>query len=117
MPAWQFQKANTIAEKHGWTQFVSMQNLYNLLYREEEREMIPLLQDQKMAMIPWSPLAMGQLCGRNRATTRSIETNAVFGALYNEKIVDRVEELAQKKNVSPSQVSKLYNFFTPTIRS
>lgn len=61
MHAWQFAKANYIAEKHGWSKFVSMQDLYNLLYREEEREMIPFLKDQKIAMTPWSPLAQGRL--------------------------------------------------------
>ena len=61
MHAWQFAKAQYVAEHHGWTRFVSMQNHYNLLYREEEREMIPLCRDQGVGLIPWSPLARGHL--------------------------------------------------------
>ncbi|KAI8145853.1 NADP-dependent oxidoreductase domain-containing protein [Fennellomyces sp. T-0311] len=117
MPAWQLQKANMIAEKHGWTKFVSMQNLYNLLYREEEHEMIPVLQDQGMAMIPWSPLAMGQLSGRSRSTSRSEQTAAAFGLLRNDAIIDRVEELAQKKNFSPSQIALAWLFSKPNVTS
>jgi aryl-alcohol dehydrogenase-like predicted oxidoreductase len=61
MYAWQFQKAQYTAEKHNWTKFISMQNHYNLLYREEEREMIPLCVDQKVSCTPYSPLASGRL--------------------------------------------------------
>lgn len=61
MYAWQFQKALHIAEKHGWTRFVSMQNHYNLMYREEEREMLPLCKEEKIGVIPYSPLASGRL--------------------------------------------------------
>ena len=61
MHAWQFAQALYTAERHGWTRFVSMQNYYNLLYREEEREMLPLCHDQQIAVIPWSPLARGRL--------------------------------------------------------
>src|SRR5262249_45615079 len=61
MFAWQFSKAQYLAERHGWTRFVSMQNHYNLIYREEEREMMPLCQDQGVGVIPWSPLARGRL--------------------------------------------------------
>ena len=63
MYAWQFAKAQQVAERHGWTRFVSMQNHYNLVYREEEREMIPLCLDQGVGVIPWSPLARGLLAG------------------------------------------------------
>ena len=72
MYAWQFAKAQHVAERNGWTKFVSMQNYYNLVYREEEREMIPLLRDQGVASIPWSPLARGLLAGsRERGDTAS----------------------------------------------
>jgi 1-deoxyxylulose-5-phosphate synthase len=72
MFAWQFAKAQHAAERHGWTQFVSMQNHYNLLYREEEREMIPLCKDMGVGVIPWSPLARGWLTGtRNRSCDRT----------------------------------------------
>ena len=107
MPAWQFQKANNIAEKHGWTPFVSMSNFYNLLYREEEREMIPYCVDQKIAQILYSPLAMGLLTGggKQRDTIRSKQTNDLFAEhIYNEAIVERVDELASKRNVKSAQV-------------
>ena len=76
MFAWQFAKAQHVAERNGWTRFVSMQNHYNLLYREEEREMIPLCADQGVGVIPWSPLARGMLAGNRtrqgeRRTTRA----------------------------------------------
>lgn len=67
MSAWEFSKYQYIAEKNGWTKFVSMQDLYNLIYREEEREMIPLCQDLKVGITPWSPLAKGRL-------TRDVDT-------------------------------------------
>ncbi|KAG2220536.1 hypothetical protein INT45_004142 [Circinella minor] len=113
MPTWQFQKSNNVAEKHGWTPFVSMSNFYNLLYREEEREMIPYCVDQKIAQIPYSPLAMGLLTGggKQRDTIRSKQTNALFGEhIYNKTIIERVDELAFKKNVKPAQVSLAWLF-------
>ena len=67
MYSWQFFKAQTIAKENGWTPFISMQNLYNLIYREEEREMIPLLKDQKVTTTPWSPLAKGKLARLDQA--------------------------------------------------
>src|SRR6201995_5928877 len=70
MHAWQFAKAQHLAETHGWTRFVSMQNHYNLLYREEEREMIPLCRDQGVGLIPWSPLARGFLAGNRNQKSR-----------------------------------------------
>ncbi len=77
MFAWQFAKAQHVAERHGWTRFVSMQNHYNLLYREEEREMAPLCRDQGIGLIPWSPLARGALARapREPATTKRAETD------------------------------------------
>ena len=114
MHTWEFQKANHVAAIHGWTQFVSMQNLYNLLYREEEREMIPYCIDQGVAQIPWSPLAMGVLCGKNRDTKRSEQSIPMMqfymggGERYtktNDEIVNHVVTLAEKKQVKPAQVS------------
>ncbi|KAI7898987.1 NADP-dependent oxidoreductase domain-containing protein, partial [Cokeromyces recurvatus] len=67
---WEFQKANAVAERHGWTRFVSMQNCYNLLYNEEEREMFPYCLDSGIACIPWSPLACGLLTGKSRQSVR-----------------------------------------------
>ena len=73
MYAWQFAKAQAVAERHGWTRFVSMQNHYNLVYREEEREMIPQCIDQGVAVLPWSPLARGLLAGNAHARGRAAD--------------------------------------------
>src|SRR5262249_54066938 len=85
MYAWQFSKALYLAERHGWARFVSMQNHYNLLYREEEREMVGLCRDQGIGMIPWSPLARGRLArspGSTESTKRS-ETDRFTKMLYD----------------------------------
>ena len=102
MFAWQFAKAQYAADAHGWTRFVSMQNHYNLIYREEEREMIPQCLDQGVGVIPWSPLARGVLAGNRtrsgeKRTTRS-ETDDFTDYLYNQPtdfdVVERVAEVA-----------------------
>ncbi|KXS11784.1 aldo/keto reductase [Gonapodya prolifera JEL478] len=106
MWAWQFSKAQYTAKMNGWAQFVSMQNYYNLLYREEEREMIPLLQDMGVGMIPWSPLAAGALTGRNRGTTRESSARTFLKIKdADDAIVDRCVEVAKKKCVTASQVA------------
>jgi aryl-alcohol dehydrogenase-like predicted oxidoreductase len=112
MFAWQFAKAQHVAERNGWTRFVSMQNHYNLVYREEEREMIPLCQDQGVGVIPWSPLARGLLAGNRgrggeKRTTRA-ETDAFSDFLYTEDdfdVVDQVEAVATARGVSMAQVA------------
>ncbi len=112
MFAWQFAKAQYAADAHGWTRFVSMQNHYNLLYREEEREMIPQCIDQGVAVIPWSPLARGVLAGSRsregeRRTTRS-GTDPFMDVLYSDAdfdVVDRVAEVAAERGVPPAQVA------------
>ncbi|KAI9317553.1 NADP-dependent oxidoreductase domain-containing protein [Dichotomocladium elegans] len=121
MLAWEFQKMNNIAEKNGWTKFVSMQNLYNLLYREEEREMIPYCLDQGIGGIPWSPLAGGQLSAKNRNSTRG--KNDMFKTHFrgmgererDDRIVDRLVEVAQRKGASPSQVAFAWLLTKPFI--
>ncbi len=113
MFAWQFAKAQHVAERYGWTRFVSMQNHYNLLYREEEREMIPQCLDQGVAVIPWSPLARGVLAGNRtregeRRTTRS--NSDPFGdSLYDQPsdfdVVNAVTEVAAGRGVHAAQVA------------
>jgi aryl-alcohol dehydrogenase-like predicted oxidoreductase len=113
MFAWQFAKAQHTAERHGWARFVSMQNHYNLVYREEEREMIPLCLDQGVGCIPWSPLARGMLAGNRtrdggRHTTRS-STDTFTDYLYDQPtdfdVVDAVQEVATARGVPPAQVA------------
>jgi aryl-alcohol dehydrogenase-like predicted oxidoreductase len=111
MYAWQFQKAQYAAEKNGWTKFVSMQNHYNLIYREEEREMIPLCIDQKIAMTPYSPLAGGRLARDWSADTKRFENDKTAQGKYDstreidKAIVDRVGEVAQKHGVPRSHIA------------
>jgi 1-deoxyxylulose-5-phosphate synthase len=111
MYAWQFAKAQRVAERHGWTPFVSMQNHYNLLYREEEREMIPQCLDQGVGILPWSPLARGWLAGTRsregeRRTTRA-QTDAFQDQLYGRPedfdVIERVVEVASATDVKPVQ--------------
>jgi aryl-alcohol dehydrogenase-like predicted oxidoreductase len=122
MYAWQFAKAQHTAERHGWAKFVSMQNHYNLLYREEEREMIPLCLDQNIGIIPWSPLARGVLAGNRgrhgeKHTTRS-NTDPFTDYLYGEgdfDIVDRVAEVAGERGVSPAQIALAWLLHRPGV--
>jgi 1-deoxyxylulose-5-phosphate synthase len=113
MFAWQFAKAQHVADRHGWTPFVSMQPHYNLIYREEEREMIPLCLDQGVGVIPWSPLARGVLAGNRsregeRRTTRA-DTDDFTNYLYNQPtdfdVVERTAEVAGAHGVPPAQVA------------
>jgi 1-deoxyxylulose-5-phosphate synthase len=113
MYAWQFAKAQHVAETHGFTRFVSMQNHYNLIYREEEREMIPLCIDQGVGVIPWSPLARGVLAGNRtregeRRTTRA-NSDAFGDTLYREPsdfdVVDRNARVAGARDVPPAQIA------------
>jgi len=123
MFAWQFAKAQHIAERHGWTPFTSMQNHYNLLYREEEREMIPQCLDQGVGVIPWSPLARGWLAGTRtreggRRTTRA-ETDAYADELYGRPedfdVIDRVVELASERDVPPARVALAWLLHRPGV--
>ena len=113
MFAWQFAKAQHTAERNGWARFVSMQNHYNLIYREEEREMIPLCLDQGVGCIPWSPLARGVLAGTRtrdgaRNTTRS-STDPFTDYLYAQPtdfdVVDAVDGVAKARGVPAAQVA------------
>jgi len=122
MFAWQFAKAQHAADLHGWTRFVSMQNHYNLLYREEEREMIPQCLDQGVGVIPWSPLARGVLTGNRsrdgeRRTSRA-NSDAFGDTLYSGAdfdVVDRVAEVAAKRGVPPAQVALAWLLHRPGV--
>lgn len=112
MFAWQFTKALYLADLHGWTRFVSMQNHYNLLYREEEREMIPLCQDQGIGVIPWSPLARGFLARPwQGGSTKRRETDHLAKKMYapseeaDRKVVERVAQIAAQRGVSQAQIA------------
>jgi aryl-alcohol dehydrogenase-like predicted oxidoreductase len=108
MWAWQFAKAQHVAEQHGWTKFVSMQNHYNLVYREEEREMLPLCLDQGVGVIPWSPLARGLLTRDATASTSRSETDEFGKTLYataNTMIIERLADIAMQRGVSRAQVA------------
>ncbi len=112
MWAWQFAKAQQVAREHGWTPFVTMQNHYNLVYREEEREMLPLCRDQGVGVIPWSPLARGLLTGNrtrdgSRHTTRA-NSDEFSDVLYSDDdfdVVDRVREVAESRGAAMASVA------------
>ena len=113
MAAWEFQQLQNIADKHGWHKFISMQNFYNLLYREEEREMIPYCKATGVGLVPWSPIARGVLARpwSDRSSKRESSDGVLQRLLRNsakeadQTITDRVEELAKKKGVSMPQIA------------
>ncbi|HEY8186194.1 MAG TPA: aldo/keto reductase [Pyrinomonadaceae bacterium] len=111
MYAWQFSKAQYVARLHGWTRFASMQNHYNLLNREEEREMMPLCEAEGVGVVPWSPLARGRLTREWGETSNRMETDEFGKTLYvaseesDRKIVERVGEIAAKRGVPRAQVA------------
>ncbi|MCP2200287.1 aldo/keto reductase [Lentzea flava] len=118
MYAWQFAKALFTQKQNGWTRFVSMQNHYNLLYREEEREMLPLCADQGIAVIPWSPLARGRLTRDWDATTARTETDEFGSTLYVESdraIVEQVASVAAARGVSRAQVALAWLLRNPVV--
>ncbi len=109
MYAWQFAKALYTADLNGWTRFVSMQDHYNLLHREEEREMLPLCEDQDVAVLPWSPLARGRLTRDWDETTERAESDhfgrTLYSAASDRQVVDRVREIAEERGVPRAQVA------------
>ncbi len=121
MHAWQFARALGIAERHGWTRFVSMQNLVNLLYREEEREMLPLCATEGIGVIPWSPQARGKLTRDWHYTSIRTETDEAFGRLFaksedaDRKIVDRVAQVAGARGIPRAQVALAWLLAKPVI--
>jgi aryl-alcohol dehydrogenase-like predicted oxidoreductase len=118
MYAWQFAKMLHTAERNGWTRFVSMQDHYNLLYREEEREMLPLCSDEGVGVIPWSPLARGRLTRDWDEVTARSETDEFGRRLYGDEdrsIVERVAEIAAKRSVTRAQVALAWMLSKPVI--
>ena len=111
MYAWQFAKALHLARENRWTPFVSMQNFYNLLYREEEREMLPLCNDAHIAVLPWSPLARGRLARAQDAETSRTQTDVYAGKLFaasaesDRKVIDQVNAIASAREVPTAQVA------------
>jgi 1-deoxyxylulose-5-phosphate synthase len=123
MFAWQFAKAQAVAARHGWTPFVSMQNHYNLLYREEEREMIPQCIDQGVAVLPWSPLARGLLAGNRtvqgeRLTTRAGSdpfTDSLYNPELDAPIRERLAEVARGRGLPDAQVALAWVLHKPGV--
>jgi 1-deoxyxylulose-5-phosphate synthase len=123
MFAWQFAKMQHAADRHGWTRFASMQNHYNLVYREEEREMIPLCHDQGIGIIPWSPLARGLLAGKRRRSGEResvrAETDTFQDELYGRPedfdVAEQVEQLAAARGVPPAQVALAWLLQQPAV--
>jgi aryl-alcohol dehydrogenase-like predicted oxidoreductase len=122
MAAWQFSKALHTADSHGWHRFVSMQNHYNLVYREEEREMIPLCVDQGVGVIPWSPLARGFVCGNRtregKALTVRAGSDRFAEPYYTDdgfEIVDAVAKVAAARGVTPGEVAMAWILQAPGV--
>jgi aryl-alcohol dehydrogenase-like predicted oxidoreductase len=121
MYAWQFSKALHLARRHGWTPFVSMQNHYNLLYREEEREMMPLCVDEGIAVLPWSPLARGRLTRAWDTETARTRTDQYGNKLYvsaieaDRKVVEQVAAIAAARGVPKAQVALAWVIQKPFI--
>ncbi|HZZ38970.1 MAG TPA: aldo/keto reductase [Acidobacteriaceae bacterium] len=124
MYAWQFAKALSLAERHGWTRFVSMQDHYNLLYREEEREMIPLCLEEGIGIIPWSPLARGRLARPWKSeSTKRAETDRFGNSMYSETeeqdgaVVDRLEAMAKEHGMAQATLALAWMLQKPGIRA
>ena len=123
MFAWQFMKMLAVADANGWTRFVSMQNHYNLVYREEEREMLPLCRDEGIGVIPWSPLARGFLAGNRRRedkgeTIRARTDDFAHDLYYADSdftIAERVVEIAARRGVKPTQIALAWLLAKPGV--
>jgi aryl-alcohol dehydrogenase-like predicted oxidoreductase len=122
MYAWQFTKALYLADLHGWTRFVSMQNHYNLLYREEEREMIGVCQSEGIGVIPWSPLARGRLARPWQSeSTKRYETDRFGTAMYSQteeadhRVVDRLGQIAAQRGIPQAQLALAWLLSKPAV--
>ena len=124
MYAWQFAKALYLADLNGWTRFISMQNHYNLLYREEEREMMGLCRSEGIAVIPWSPLARGRLTRPWQSeTTKRVESDVFGNAMYSQteegdhKVVDALGNLAEQRGIPRAQLALAWLLSRPGVTS
>jgi len=118
MPAWRFAKAQHVAERNGWTRFVSMQNHYNLIYREEEREMLPLCEDQGVGVVPWSPLARGQLTRDPGVSTARVGNDELAKTMYvsaDSGVIDAVARVASNRGVPRAQVALAWFSHRPVV--
>src|SRR5438477_3875172 len=124
MFAWQFMKMLAASDAHAWTRFVSMQNHYNLVYREEEREMLPLCREEDIAVIPWSPLARGFLSGNRQRGERTADTMRSTTDQYSRElyysdvdftIAERVVELARARGIKPAQIALAWLLAKPGV--
>src|SRR6185312_10577987 len=121
MQSWQFAKSLYLADLHGWARFISMQNHYNLAYREEEREMLPLCREEGIGIIPWSPMARGRLTRDWGETTKRSETDKYGHTLYDatqdadRKVVERVAAIAKARGVSRAQVALAWVLAKPVV--
>ncbi|PYQ70093.1 MAG: aldo/keto reductase [Acidobacteria bacterium] len=123
MYAWQFAKMLHAADRHGWTRFVTMQNHYNLIYREEEREMLPFCHDQGIGVIPWSPLARGFLAGNRRRADRGETVRAKTDEFAHEMyyddsdfaVADRAVQIAGRRGVQPAQIALAWLLSKPGV--
>jgi aryl-alcohol dehydrogenase-like predicted oxidoreductase len=120
MYAWQFAKAQYTADLGGWTRFVSMQDHYNLLYREEEREVLPFCEDQGIGVLPWSPLARGRLTRDWDETTARSQSDEFGRTLYGDgdrEVVEAVAEVARRREVPRAQVALAWLLAKPVVTS
>jgi 1-deoxyxylulose-5-phosphate synthase len=121
MYAWQFSKALYLADRHGWTRFASMQNHYNLIVREEEREMLPLCAAEGVGVIPWSPMARGRLTRDWNESTRRSDTDQILKRLYTKteeadrRVAERVAEIASKRGVPRAQMALAWLLAKPVV--
>jgi aryl-alcohol dehydrogenase-like predicted oxidoreductase len=124
MAAWRFAQCLSLSEQQGWARFVSMQNHYNLIYREEEREMLPLCADRQLAVIPWSPLARGLLAGTRKAaddcqSTRRSESDDYARKLYDHPsdwdVVEALRQVASRRKLPPAQVALAWLLSKPVV--
>jgi aryl-alcohol dehydrogenase-like predicted oxidoreductase len=118
---WQFAKALQLAERHGWTRFVSMQNYVNLIYREEEREMLPLCKEEGVGVIPWSPLARGRLTRDLDESTERAQTDEFGKKLYaktegaDRAVIEQVAKLAKERGVPRAQIALAWVLSKPVV--